>query len=294
MSQKDDSKAQLANRIGLLVENRFEISDLIGTGGMAAVYKASHRQVELDVAIKILNPEEVSETDIERLKREAKILNTIFHPNVVKVYSFGFLESGEPYLVLDLLDGKSLDQTIQSEKCLPIVWLLRAFMQICEGLACAHESGLIHRDLKPSNIMVVKPDSEGAFIKLLDFGIARSMVASPGEQKLTRHGEIFGSPLYMSPEAIQGQQIDHRSDIYALGCLMYEAITGVPPHIGNNVIVTFMKHMQETPIPMEQATKGLRVPKKLEEIAFKCMEKQPDQRYQSVKDILDDLSTVTM
>lgn len=288
-NQKKDS---VTSRIGELIENRFEIEKHIGTGGMATVYRAKHSQVDLHVAIKILNRDEMNEKDIERLKREAKVLNSIFHPNVVKVYSFGFLESGEPYLVLDLLDGKSLDQMIQSEKCLPIVWLLKAFEQVCDGLICAHESGLVHRDLKPSNIMVVKPDEDAAFIKLLDFGIARSLVTAPGEQKLTRHGEIFGSPLYMSPEAIQGQEMDHRSDIYALGCLMYESITGAPPFLGNNVIMTFMKHMSEQPKPMAEVTPGLRISPELEAIVIRCMQKDPNARYQSVAEVRKDLSTI--
>lgn len=293
-SAESEKNKRATNHVGEIVENRFEIEKHIGTGGMATVYRAKHLHVDLNVAIKILNRDEMNEKDIERLKREAKVLNSIFHPNVVKVYSFGFLESGAPYLVLDLLDGKSLDQMIQSEKCLPIVWLLRAFDQICEGLICAHESGLVHRDLKPSNIMVVKPDEDGAFIKLLDFGIARSLVTAPSEQKLTRHGEIFGSPLYMSPEAIQGKEMDHRSDIYAFGCLMYESITGVPPFIGNNVIMTFMKHMTEQAKPMAELTPGLRIPAEIEAIVAHCMRKDPDARYQSVADVYKDLKEIKL
>lgn len=289
---ENPKKASAMDRIGEVVENRFEIEKHIGTGGMATVYRAKHQQVDLNVAIKILNRDEMNEKDIERLKREAKVLNSIFHPNVVKVYSFGFLESGEPYLVLDLLDGKSLDQMIQAEKILPIVWLLHAFDQICEGLICAHDSGLVHHDLKPSNIMVVKTDEDGAFIKLLDFGIARSLVTAPNEQKLTRHGEIFGSPLYMSPEAIQGKEMDHRSDIYALGCLMYESITGAPPFLGNNVIMTFMKHMTEKPKPMSEMTPGLHVDPRLEKIVDRCMEKDPEARYQSVSEVHRELKEI--
>ena len=292
-AKNDKKKVHVANRVGEVVENRFEIEKHIGTGGMATVYKATHRQVDLNVAIKILNRDEMNDKDIERLKREAKVLNSIFHPNVVKVYSFGFLDAGEPYLVLDLLEGKSLDQLIQSEKCLPIPWLLEAFEQICKGLICAHDAGLVHRDLKPSNIMVVKPDEDEAFIKLLDFGIARTMSAAPDEQKLTRHGEIFGSPLYMSPEAIQGNEMDHRSDIYALGCLMYESITGAPPFLGANVIVTFVKHMTEKAKPMSEVMEGRTVSPALEAIVSRCMEKAPEARYQSVAEVLDDLKNVS-
>ena len=275
--------------IGLVVENRFEVQSLLGEGGMATVYKAEHKAVDLFVAIKILNAHsDMSATDIERLKREARALNTLFHPNIVKVYSFGFLDTGEPYLVLDFLAGKSLDDMITAGELPPLKWSVEAFMQICRGLTCAHQGGLIHRDLKPSNVMIVSRDEDGAFVKILDFGIAKTSMPQDKEQKLTRKGEIFGSPLYISPEQISNKEIDKRADIYSLGCLMYETLSGQPPLMGDTVIQTLMKHMQDTPEPISTRT----VPAELEAIIFKCMEKRPEDRYQDTQEIENDLKKI--
>ena len=275
------------NRSGLIVENRFEITELIGAGGMASVYKAKHREIDLHVAVKILHSEDLSPKEVERLKREARALNTLFHPNIVKAYSFGFIDSGEPYLILDLLEGHSLEVVIEREKPMKPEWLAEAAKQICRGLACAHDAGLIHRDLKPSNVMIVTPQEGGVFVKLLDFGIARSQ--NHNDTKLTMQGEIFGSPLYMAPETIQGKEIDARADIYAVGCLMYEALTGMPPHMGSSVIVTFMKHLQDKPKSMDAMMPGLNIPYDLEKVVMKCMEKNPDNRYQTALELCDAL-----
>ncbi len=270
---------------GTLVENRFEILHPLGEGGMATVYKAEHKHVDLVVAIKVLNKDnDMSSTDIERLKREARALNSLFHPNIVKVYSFGFLDSGHPYLVLDYLEGQSLDNIVSSGKLPELDWTLEVFQQICRGLACAHESNMIHRDLKPSNIMIVEKDENGSFVKLLDFGIARSQVQGMNDQKLTRKGEIFGSPLYMSPEQISGKDIDLRADIYSFGCLMYETLSGKPPLLGDTIILTLMKHIGETPAQISSICERT-IPVELEQIVAKCMEKAPEKRFQTVPEI---------
>ncbi|MBX9721269.1 MAG: serine/threonine protein kinase [Candidatus Obscuribacterales bacterium] len=270
---------------GTTVENRFDVLEWIGEGGMATVYKAKHKHVDLDVAIKVLNKDnDMTDVDIERLKREARALNTLFHPNIIKVYSFGFLDSGHPYLVLDFLKGSSLDDLIALRKMPSLEWTIETFMQICRGLDCAHESKMIHRDLKPSNIMIVEKDEEGSYVKLLDFGIARMQIQGIADQKLTRKGEIFGSPLYMSPEQISGKEIDHRADIYSLGCLMYEALSGNPPLLGDTIILTLMKHMTESPTAITPIFEQ-ELPAGLEALVFKCMEKDPEKRFQSTKEI---------
>lgn len=277
------------NRIGTVIDNQYEILQLIGTGGMASVYKARHKQNGTTVAAKILHPAEMTPTDIERLRREARALNALIHPNILKCHSFGMLDSGEPYIILDLLEGMSLDQKIQHEGPQSPEWMVKAFRQICKGLAAAHEKGMIHRDLKPSNIMVVKEEADGSFVKLLDFGIVRSLNASKDDVKLTRSGEIFGSPLYMSPETIQGKEIDERADIYALGCLMYESLTASPPFLGGTVLATFMKHLQDKVKPMTQILPELIISLQLEKVIYKCMQKDPANRYQTVTEVLDAL-----
>lgn len=272
------------DRLGTIIANEYEVLGLIGTGGMASVYKARNKKNGTYVAVKIVHPTEMTPTDIERLRREARALNSLVHPNIVKCHASGMLDSGEPYIILDLIEGKSLDQKIQDEGPVDPIWMLAAFRQICDGLDCAHAQGMIHRDLKPSNIMVVNgPDVN---VKLLDFGIVRSLNASKDDVKLTRQGEIFGSPLYMSPETIQGKEIDHRADIYALGCLMYEALTGTPPFLGNTVLVTFMRHLQDKIVPMSSVLPELIISMQLEKVVYKCMQKDPNTRYQTVKEVL--------
>lgn len=272
--------------IGTTIENRFLIHSLIGEGGMAEVYRASHQAVDLNVAVKVLKKDaNFSESDIERFKREARALNSLFHPNIVKVYSFGFLETGQAYLVLDLLEGKSLEEIILGKEEYSLSWSMEVFLQICKGLSCAHEQSIIHRDLKPSNIMIVDSEEDGSFVKLLDFGIAKSSAPKDGEQRLTRKGAIFGSPLYMSPEQISGKELSLASDIYSLGCLMYESLTGSPPFQGDTMIITFVKHMQEQAEPF--SAHGLAdYPKELEELVFQCMEKEPAKRMQTAGEVV--------
>lgn len=281
------SKANNQDLTGLLIENRFELISPIGNGGIATVYKAKHRQVDLVVAVKILNREAIeSQSELERLKREAHALNSLFHPNIVKVYSFGILENGTAYLVLDYLEGRSLENVIEQSGIQEQNWLIDCFRQICLGLSCAHESGLIHRDLKPSNVMIVDNPEDGAHVKILDFGLAKTpKIAAKAEQKLTKVGEIQGSPLYMSPEQIQGQEADARSDIYSLGCLMYEALSGEPPLLGDTAIATFMKHIQQMPLEFAKLKKPVKVPTKLEQIVFRCVQKDPAKRFQTVHEI---------
>ncbi|MBY0357594.1 MAG: serine/threonine protein kinase [Candidatus Obscuribacterales bacterium] len=276
-----------SERIGLLIENRFELVSAIGRGGMANVFKAQHRQVDLTVAVKILNYDAVvSESELERLRREARALNSLFHPNIVKVYSFGVLDDGAAYLVLDYLEGRSLETLIETEGPPKLDWAMNCFRQICNGLTYAHESGLIHRDLKPSNVMVLHQPQEGADIKILDFGLSRAdNTAGKKEQRLTKIGEIQGSPLYMSPEQIQGKEADIRSDIYSLGCLMYETLSGQPPLMGETTIATLMKHMQQLPEPFAQVKGSSQVPAKLEQLVFQCMEKDPNKRFQTVREV---------
>jgi serine/threonine-protein kinase len=271
--------------IGRVIENRFEIVSLLGRGGMALVYKAQHKQVDLTVAIKILHYSfSSSAINIERFKREAKTVNSLFHPNIITMYSCGILESGEPYLVFDCLPGQSLAERLQSSGRLEADKGVAIFLQVCQGLGYAHEHGVLHRDLKPANIMLVQGEDGAEVVKILDFGIAKILPNSGQEaQQLTQVGEVFGSPLYMSPEQCQGDELDHRSDIYAMGCLMYEALAGQLPLLGKNVLATMAKHVSEMPPRFENV--GVEVPPRLEQIVFKALQKKPDERFQSMKEL---------
>lgn len=279
------------NLIGTIVENRFEILSRLGEGGMATVYKAEHREMDQMVAIKVLKRHaEFNKSDIERLKREARALKTLFHPNIVKAHSFGFLSTGEPYIVLDYLHGKSLEDIISTGQLPPIKWTVEVFIQICRGLECAHSNGLIHRDLKPSNVMIIDEtvcdaEHDGAFVKLLDFGTAKSSAPKKNEMALTQKGVIFGSPFYISPEQIAGKEFDIRTDIYSFGCLMYEIITGVPPYIGETDMDTLMKHLHAQAYPFYRVVPDTELPEGLEEIIFRCIDKEPDNRFQTAAEL---------
>lgn len=277
--------------IGRVIENRFEIVSLLGRGGMAVVYKAKHRQIDLNVAVKILLSSYASRAvNIERFKREAKTVNSLFHPNIITMYSFGFMETGEPYLVFDCMEGISLAERIQQGGKLSAHEATPLFVQICNGVAYAHEQGVLHRDLKPSNIMLVS-ENGAEQVKILDFGIAKYLSQPDEAQQLTAAGEVFGSPLYMSPEQCQGEDLDKRSDVYSMGCMMYETLTGKLPLLGKNVLSTMSMHINEMPARFENV--GVDVPLSLEKIVFKAMQKKPNDRYQSMAEIASELQMVT-
>jgi eukaryotic-like serine/threonine-protein kinase len=285
------SRYRPPNLVGTTVENRFHILSLLGEGGMAIVYKARNQLTGQFVAIKVLKRhEQFSFADIERMKREARALRSLFHPNIVRAHSFGFLDSGEPYLVLDFLSGRGLDEYIVAGG-LHLRWILEVLIQICRGLSCAHDGGLIHRDLKPSNVMIIdSPEAGALLVKLLDFGTAKSVVSQPDELVLTQKGIIFGSPYYISPEQISGHPFDKRTDLYSLGCLMYELMSGKLPHEGKTDLDTLTSHLHNTPLSFSEIAFDRHIPYDVEEIVFKCMEKNPDRRFQTAGEVEQSLS----
>ncbi len=235
--------------IGQIVAGHYEILEVIGEGGMSVVYRARHQHLNRQVAIKFLHAHLVSSrNNLERFKQEARSVSQLEHRGVVRVYDFGLSKSGRPYIVMDLLKGRSLSQLIKDtiaetgaalapSRALPI------FIQIAEALAYTHNKGIVHRDLKPSNIIILDKapgDTKEDEIRILDFGIAKLLPhAGTDGAALTQTGEVFGSPLYMSPEQCLGQPLDPRSDIYALGASLFEALTGVPPLSGETALETF-------------------------------------------------------
>lgn len=280
--------------IGRVVENRFEISSFVGRGGMAVVYKAQHRQVDRTVAIKFLQKSYADEgVNLERFKREAKLVNSLFHPNIINMYSFGILDSGEPYLVFDYIDGVSLSERIQANGRLPQEQAANIFKQVCDGVGYAHENGILHRDLKPSNIMLIPGETGKDHVKILDFGIAKLLPeVEEHAQQLTQAGEIFGSPLYMSPEQCQGEELDARSDIYAMGCMMYEALAGQVPLLGKNVLATMAKHISE--LPPRFSNLGIEITPRFEQIVFRALQKDRQERFQTMPELSAELSMVAV
>ncbi len=274
---------------GSTVSDRFEVLSLVGEGGMGTVYKARHKKIGRMVALKVLHSASVAdELSLKRFEQEAKAAAALSHPNLATVHDYGETEDGSPYLVMDFLDGTGLDNLLQHgaigwQRAVPI------FLQICQGLKHAHGKNIIHRDIKPSNVVLSLEDGTET-AKIVDFGIAKAVGFAADEAgALTKTGEIFGSPFYMSPEQCTGAEIDARSDIYSLGCLMYEVLCGVRPVEAPNAIQTVLKHLNETPLKFAQQVPGIEIPAEIERIVFRALEKNKEARYQSVQELEQDL-----
>jgi serine/threonine protein kinase len=263
---------------------KYEILEEIGTGGMSVIYKARQRALGRIVAIKMLHAHLINELATKRFQQEAKAVSLLHHPNIVAVYDFGLSDEGRPYMVMDFVDGKTLSQVLDQVGELTVDRSIAIFIQVSDALNYAHLKGILHRDLKPSNIMITHSADEPLIAKLVDFGIAK-MTEDEGAQKLTQTGELFGSPLYMSPEQCMGKVLDRRSDIYAFGCLMHECLTGEPPHIGDTVVETMSKRIHDQAPLIGEIRRDKRYPAKLEDIVDKTLQKNPDSRYQSMQEL---------
>jgi serine/threonine-protein kinase len=279
-------QATSADLIGTRVGHAYLLTGVLGTGGMGNVYRASQETIGRDVAIKFLPVEIATDaTAVQRLGREAKALGQLNHPGIVTTFDFGFTEKREPYLVLELVEGKSLQTILDQDKRLEMSRALQIFVQICEAMSYAHSQGIVHRDLKPLNIMIgVREQFE--FAKILDFGIVK---LTSEVQQLTKSGEIWGSPFYMSPEQCTGGTVDNRSDIYSLGVVMFRALTGEVPHRGASFPETIARKLSEYPPSFDSIAPGLNLPQKLEAVVLKCLCKQPDERFNSMQELRAEL-----
>jgi serine/threonine protein kinase len=297
------------NEFPNIQSGRFQIVELIGAGGAGKVYKAIDTTLDKTVAIKKLHS--TNSTDAIRFQREAKLAGSLKHPNVMRVYDFGFTQNEEPYLVLEFVEGKTLDRQLK-EQSIPRTVALKIFSQIAAGLSHAHSKGVIHRDIKPGNIILVKSETrvEGdadANIRplIVDFGLAKLQEEN---QSLTAPGIGIGTPRYMSPEQIRGTEVDHRSDIYSLGCLMFETLTGSSPFQADSVIEQLEQHLsKQPPLLIKANTKRLRdmseeqakamvstnteteFSPSLESIVSKCLKKNVEERYASAEELRTDL-----
>ncbi|MCA9801044.1 MAG: serine/threonine protein kinase [Cyanobacteria bacterium HKST-UBA02] len=270
--------------VGKTVGGHFEVLSVLGKGGMSTVYKARHILLDRIVAIKFVLPKLVhDEKTIWRFQQEAKAATSLQHPNICGVKEFGLDERGCPFLVMDLIDGQTLKDLIG--KRLAEKRIIELARQICAGLEYAHAQGVIHRDLKPENIVVTRDKSGAEEVKILDFGIAKLLRDDEEGPNLTKTGDIFGTPTYMSPEQCLGKRVDRRSDIYSLGCLLYEMAAGKPPFASDSSLEMLMLHVNESPPPLEK----LSVTADMEKIIYCCLRKDPDERYQSIKDLASDL-----
>ncbi len=281
-------ESELSKEAGL--DDRYEVICRLGEGGMGNVYKVMDKMLDKVFAIKILRSDLAKDRNVvSRFKQEALAASRLTHVNLASVYSSGESKSGAPYLVMDFLEGESLDETLKKSGHLEPAKAISIFIEICDALEHAHAKGVIHRDLKPGNIILIDNDR----VKIVDFGIAK-VLPKPGAEtlKLTFGEEVLGSPIYMSPEQCRGDQLDVRSDIYSFGCMMYEVVCGSPPFLGDNPIKTILKHLNETPANLTLRLKEAQLPQGLEYVILKCLQKDPDDRYQTVFDLRMDLTGI--
>jgi len=269
------------------LSERYEFLGETGRGGMAVIYKARDRKTGRMVAIKKLIAATLTETAFLRFQQEAKAITSLRHPNIIMVHEFGVAEDGEPYMVMDFIEGSNLGQLIKDKGHLTVEESMHRFIQLCDALQHAHAAGVLHRDLKPGNVMLSSADGSFADARLVDFGIAKLMTQE-GEDahKLTMTGQLFGSPPYMSPEQCRGFELDARTDIYSMGCVMFEALTGRVPIRGETILETIMMQVSETAPAMKEVRPDLEFPSILETIIAKTLAKDPADRYQSMRDLM--------
>lgn len=261
--------------VGQTLGGRYRVTALLGSGGMGAVYRAEHTQLLKTVALKVLNPEMASHREAAlRFEREAMVSARIVHPHVVNATDSGRLPDGSLYLVLEYVSGLSLRELRDAEGPLSPARALAIGAQIADALAAAHKAEIVHRDLKPGNVMLLSHDGNPEFVKVLDFGLARVIgEAAPAEEPLTRTGSIFGTPEYMSPEQARGEVVDHRADLYALGVILYELLSGKPPFQAPELVAVLIKHIQEPPPPLPA-----HIPAPIADYVLSLLEKHPDRR----------------
>ncbi len=263
----------------------YELGERIGRGGMGEVYRATHRMLARPAAIKLIRPEsmaartgEKAHVAVERFHREAEAAARLQSPHTVGVYDFGATEDGTLYIVMELLDGMDLESLVRHEGPLPAPRVVHILRQVCESLEEAHASGLVHRDIKPANLHIGRFGLRHDFVKVLDFGLVTAATA-PGADRLlvTAVGSIPGTPAYMAPEMIMGDQVDGRADLYALGCVAYFLLTGQLVFEADNALQSITKRLQETPVPPSQRTE-LPVPPDLDALVLACLAAQPPDR----------------
>lgn len=266
---------------------RYEAIERIGVGGMAEVYRARDELLGREVAVKVLSDRlSTDRSFVERFRREAQAAANLSHPNIVSLYDYGSeADAGANFIVMELIDGRGLEAIISDEGPLMPERAAEIAADVAKALDRAHSTGLVHRDVKPSNIMITSYGQT----KVTDFGIARA--TGDGEQTMTQTGMVIGTASYLAPEQAQGNPVDARSDVYALGCVLYEMLTGQPPFSGDTPLSIAYKHVRET--PHTPSSVNADVPDALDAIVMKALAKNPDNRYQSAQEMREDLERFT-
>jgi serine/threonine-protein kinase len=276
--------------VGRTFFGEYTITKKLGEGGMGAVYLARQNAIDQNVALKVLHARAAESNEIvQRFHREAKVISMLSHPNIVRVFIFGRTEDDLLYLVMEFVRGRELRDRLDEVGALDELLAIKIMKQACSALAEAHDLGIIHRDLKPDNILLTEFRGENNFVKILDFGIAKlNEPEGKPAQKLTQAGIVYGTPEYLSPEQAQALDLDQRTDIYSLGCILYELITGQVPFTDKNPVQILTKHVFEEP-PKPSAVAPGKVAATMESIIMKAIAKNPDDRYDGAMSMFEAL-----
>ncbi|MBR57451.1 MAG: hypothetical protein CMH54_05255 [Myxococcales bacterium] len=293
--EDEQTRERVDPLVGSVLDERYEIEAQIGLGGMGAVYRAHQKGMDRKVAIKVLQPEYTKDPRVRRrFHIEALAASRLTHPHTIRIYDFGESVSEELYIVMEYLEGRSLQEMLAEESRLSVANTLRVARATAESLSEAHERGIVHRDLKPDNIHLITSGRETDFVKVLDFGVAKIMTEKNEGRAgtLTQAGSIFGTPRYMAPEQCRSLATDPRTDIYALGVIIYHCVIGAVPFDGDTALAIMMQHLQTDPMALATAAPTIQIPKSVEALILRCMHKNPDKRYQSADELVSAIDTI--
>ena len=275
--------------VGTVIAGKYRLDGVIGRGGMGAVYRATHVMLNKTVAVKTIKPDLIESAEmVQRFQREARAATGLEHPNIVAVYDLGQAEDGALYIAMEFVNGVNLKDAIRSAGPMPAARIARLLTQVASALARAHRNQVVHRDLKPQNLMIATDAKGEERVKLLDFGIAKSLEEGTTVQ-LTADGYSLGTPQYMAPEQAVGQPVDGRADLYALGVILYEMLVGEVPFNAGSAPAVLIMHLNDAPEPPSRRRPDLPIPPALEAIALRCLEKNPAQRFQTAEEFSDAL-----
>ena len=278
-----------ADLVGQIVARRYRIEEIVGHGGMGIVYRAHDNLLNQEIALKMLHTHLLEQTHLLRFRQEARAAKRLSHPGIVRVFDFGVEDNGRPYISMEYAKGTTLAELLE-KGALGVERSLEIARQVAEAVKYAHEQGILHRDLKPTNIIVTESAS-GDLAQILDFGIAKLIAGDEESAGLTQTGETLGSPLYMSPEQCQGGVIDGRTDVFALGCVLYHCLTGSTPVAGKNTYEIIFKQINEMPSPLTSFP-NLKTAHAVDAVVSKALEKQPERRHQSMDELIGEIQSV--
>ncbi len=277
--------------IGVVLAGRYVVKSRIGEGGMGLVYEGLHRDIDKRVAIKVLRDDLSRKPEVvARFRQEARSASRIGHDNIVDIFDFGETTRGASYFVMEYLEGEDLGNVLSRDVTVPAERACEIVLQCCKALSATHAKGIVHRDIKPENIFLTQRDGIDDFVKIVDFGIAKmsdiEMDGAPG-RKLTKTGMIFGTPEYMSPEQAAGRNLDHRVDVYALGVILYECLSGRVPFEGDTFMGVLTQHLS-SPVPaIADVNPNAEVSRELELVIGKALAKEPDDRYEDTEELAE-------